>query len=159
MGKKVIGVACLGIFLILLFFIFKNHKNTLEDKIIKFCSEDNVVNITLSDFTSFEWDRVIIFTPAATAKEINEAIGLKYNRNIDISAGIIFVKDNEIVYDEIFKDNNDFNNKPSPFIIYPYNKNDDNQIKYMVFTKEEAVFECIQTQYGKDYYYRLYPEN
>ena len=147
--------------LLLTFFLVgcSGNENTLEYKIIKHYNENKNENenlyIAVSDFTDFEWDRFIVFTPSVTTKEVSEALGVNYNRYLDISAGIVFINGDEIVYEEIFKTNENFNNKPSPFIIYPHSKNATERPKYKVFTKEEAEFECIQTYHGNNYYYHM----
>lgn len=111
------------------------------------------ITINLSDFTNFDWDTLLIFQYPVSAQDIENAIGVKYEGSLDLTSGMIFVLDGQIVHDEIFKD--DYTNL-APFLIYPYDSiNAD--LNYNVFTFETALFKCEKVNSKELYGYRLYP--
>ncbi len=116
-------------------------------------NKEHKVIINISDFTNFEWDTLLIFQYPISAQDIENAIGVKYEGSLDLTSGMIFVLDDKIVYDEIFK--NDYTNL-APFLIYPYN-NINNDSNYNVFTPKTALFKCEKVNSKEAYGYRLYP--
>ena len=121
-------------------------------------NDDTAIIIDMSAFTDFEWEQCIVYRPGTQTKDIQDAFHVNYNTVLDISSGIIFVSNNEVVYEEFIDDAVYFDTIP-PFIIFPTGLDDDSRIKYAGFKKDEAKFICIKNDYdGKGhYYYRLYP--
>lgn len=126
----------------------KDIKSYLYDN---YANEEIIVNI--SDFTNFEWDTLLIFKSPVSNKDIENAIGVKYERELDLEMGMIFVKDGEIIYDEMF--DNDYENV-SPFSIYPY-EDINSGMNCNVFTPETSLFKCKKVDDGKLHGYALYP--
>lgn len=109
-------IVCLSIIAIAVF-CFKN--TAVSKKIIKDCnkSEQNNLEIVISDYTNFDWDTLIIYKTPVSKNELFETTGLDYKKELDLKSGMIFTKDNQIVYEESFE--TDFET-PYKFIIYPY---------------------------------------
>lgn len=155
-----IGVLCMGVALSIFFRINQLHSKSIKDKIIKKCKNDTEIIIYMSDFTDFEWEKCIVYGPSTQTKDIRDAFNINYNTYLDLNYGIIFINNNNIVYEEFFKVSDyNFTNKIPEFIIYPYKQNVSTQIKYASFEKNEAKFECIKKDSDNGYYYRLYPIN
>ena len=107
----------------------------------------------LSDYTKFEWDNVIIYKNTISNKELSEFLGIDYKKGLDLKSGMIFIKDNKIVYEEYFK--TDFES-PYKFVIYPYEDiNSKNKINK--FTKEKSVFKVERIKYNNENRYKLTP--
>lgn len=150
---------CLGA--VLLFFIIAGRSRIIQNKVKKIMKNYNVdteVVIDMSDLTDFEWEQCIVYSAGTQTKDIQDAFHVNYNTVLDINSGIIFVSNNEVVYEEFIDDAVYFDTIP-PFNIFPTGLNDDSRIKYAGFEKDEAKFICIKKDYnGKGhYYYRLYP--
>ena len=145
-------IGCISIIAVLLSF----YKNTVvSKKIIKDCNEhpQNNLEIVISDYTGFDWDTLIIYKTPISKKELVEATGLDYKKELDLKSGMIFTKDNQIVYEESFE--TDFES-PYKFIIYPYEDiNTENNIN--MFSPNTAIFMVERIKYDKDYRYILKP--
>jgi len=111
------------------------------------------VDVKLTDFTEFDWDRALVFNYPTSAKEISDVLHVNYDKSLDLISGIIFVKSDKITYDEIFK--NDYESPPR-FFIYPH-RDINAQPKYKVFTRDNAVFECERKEYKYHNCYVLIP--
>jgi len=125
-----------------------NIKSYLDDH-----DNNQEVSVNLSDFTNFEWDTVLVFQHPVSAQDIENAIGVKYEKSLDLTSGMIFVLDGKIIYDEIFKD--DYTDL-APLLIYPYD-NINADLNYNVFTPVTASFKCEKVNRKDSYGYRLYP--
>ena len=157
--KAIIFLLILVLFSILLGCTNKSQRgnSTMDSEITQYVDKDysgSGVDILLSDFTEFDWDRVLVFNYPTSAKEIENALNVQYDGSLDLISGIIFVKGDKITYEEIFKDDYE---SPPRFFIYP-NRDINARPKYRVFTRDTAAFECIRQEY-KDYnYYKLIPK-
>lgn len=154
-----IVIVLIAIWLLFVIFNFKKQ-TTLSNKIISYyekINEDNFI-MNLNDFTDFDWDYVIIYRNPATAKDISEISGVsyeKYEKELDLSSGMIFIANNKIVYKETFK--TDFES-PYKFVIYPYQDiNSDSKINKI--QKENASFKGKKKQYNNENRYSFYPIN
>lgn len=145
-------IGFISIFAVSLFF----YKNTaVSKKIIKDCNEhqQNNLEILISNYTSFDWDTLIIYKTPVSKKELFDVTGLDYKKELDLKSGMIFTKDNQIVYDESFE--TDFES-PYKFIIYPYEDvNAESNIN--MFSHNTAIFIVERIKYNKDYRYILKP--
>lgn len=152
-----IGALCIGVILSFFSLVKEPRSRSIKDSIIQKCDNAEIV-IYISDFTDFEWDKCIIYGPATQTKDICDTFNIKYNTYLDLNYGIIFLNNNDVVYEEFFKvADYDFTNKIPEFIIYPYKQNENSQIKYASFEKNEAKFKCIKQNSDNGRYYRLYP--
>ncbi len=112
------------------------------------------VEVKMTDFTSFEWDKVLIFNYPVTNKDINIALGVNFTGSTDLTNGMIFVKDDEIVHYEYFDYTYD---GPGKFMIYSQLDLVGNP-NYRVFLSDEAVFSGSKKYTESNFlYYRLYP--
>ena len=79
--------------------------NLVYKKIIKLNNDmkvNEIREINLHDYTSFEWDTVLIYNSLMGNSEISDYLGYNYDKYYDISSGWMFLKDNKIVYEEEF---------------------------------------------------------
>lgn len=114
--------------------------NSVGSKIRRYCSHGNKAGtiIRLSDFTSFKWDRVVIYKSPVTADDITDAAGVEYKREPDLQSGMIFLSGDKIVHEELFDNNVE---SPPKFFIYPYDDiNSDKNIS--VISVYDAYFIC-----------------
>jgi hypothetical protein len=117
--------------------LYKNVKVFAD----KNCQDGNLVEVTLSDLTDFDWDEALVYRllMSSDAKIIEDALGIKYEKYLDLSSGIIFVKDKVIVYEETF-DLGGFD--PPKFSILAY-RNSEGKPKVRVFSRD-SIFECYR---------------
>ena len=115
--------------------------------------EEKGIVIYFADFTDFQWDKMMIFNYPTSIEEVETALGVEYDNSMDLVSGMIFVRDGEVVYDEIFEYNY---METASFFAYPQNKINAKP-NYRVFLKEDAYFLAIRSENDKGYYYRLYP--
>ena len=143
---------CISIIGLIIFF----NKNTkVSQKIMTYYNKQEGKNfeIKLSDYTNFEWDTVIIYKTPTSKKELFELAGIDYKNELDLQSGMIFVKNNDIIYEEFFETN--FEN-PYKFIIYPYEDVNSNN-KINKFSKEEAIFRGEKIKHNNESRYILKP--
>ncbi|BBH21381.1 hypothetical protein Back11_27260 [Paenibacillus baekrokdamisoli] len=79
-------------------------KSTLSDQIIKEidskCMMNDYCNISLQEITTFKWDKMAIFQVGSSNSQISKALGVEYKGPTDLMTGMIFVLNNQIVYEE-----------------------------------------------------------
>ena len=155
MKKSIILIAIIIIFISIISLIIFNKNIQLSKEIINYCDKqkEDIFELKLSDYTKFEWDNVIIYKNTISNKELSEFVGIDYKKGLDLKSGMIFIKDNKIVYEEYFK--TDFES-PYKFVIYPYEDiNSKNKINK--FTKEKSVFKVERIKYNNENRYKLTP--
>lgn len=149
---------CLFLVVWLMFFGCSNHKNVLQFDIKVYLDnhyKEKETIIRIAEFTDFEWDYFLVFQYPVSASEIEKAIGVKYDGSLDLTAGMIFVQNGKIVYNEIFED---VYSGLAPFQIYPY-EDINAELHYNVFTPKKASFRCEKVISEESHGYRLYPVN
>jgi hypothetical protein len=119
--------------------------------------ENGSVYVALSDLTSFEWEKVYIFENRRNPQFIEEIIGIKYDESLDlVSVVIIFIRNNEIVYDEFIY--LDFDGKSRFYVYINFGIEHENRVNYRVFDNN-AVFEIGREESEKyGFYYWLKAE-
>ena len=155
MKKSIILIAIIIVFISIISLIIFNKNIQLSKEIINYCDKqkEDIFELKLSDYTKFEWDNVIIYKNTISNKELSEFLGIDYKKGLDLKSGMIFIKDNKIVYEEYFK--TDFES-PYKFVIYPYEDiNSKNKINK--FTKEKSVFKVERIKYNNENRYKLTP--
>jgi len=116
--------------------------------------------VKITDYTSFEWDRVLIFNYPTTNAQINKVLGVEFTGSTDLAEGMIFVKDGEIVHYEYFDYSFADEINSDQFKIMARKakmagqSNDDPP--YRAFSPDDAVFRATLTSNGSYHYYRLY---
>ena len=154
--KKVFIIVVIIVFIsisIITFLIVFNNNSKVSKKIIDYCNkqEENTFEIKISDYTNFDWDKVIIYITPTSKKDLLEFSGIDYKKSLDLRSGMIFVKDKQIIYEEYFE--TDFES-PYKFIIHPY-KDSNNKINQ--FTKEKAIFNVERIKCENENRYSLTP--
>lgn len=109
--------------------------------------------MNINDFVDFEWDYMIIYKNPTSASDIKEIAGIIYEKELDLESGMIFVKDNKIIYEETFK--TDFET-PYQFIIYPY-QDVNSKLNVNKIEKEKAMFSGKKIKYNNENRYTFYP--
>lgn len=108
----------------------------------KHCQDMNVVDVTLSELTDFDWDEALVYSLLMSSKEIEDALGIEYNRPLDLSSGIIFIKNKQIVYEERFIEEYDgIDPAQSNFSVRACKSK--NNPKVRIFSPDD-VFECYK---------------
>ena len=143
--KKMKIVFLVFFFVLIIIILFLSSKQKVSDKIVKY----------YTDFTNFDWDSVIIYANPTTNKDLKEYADLDYKKSLDLKSGMIFIKDNKIVYEEVFKSNYE---EPDKFRIIPYQDVNYN-IKVNKFKKEEAIFVGEKINFNGENRYILKPLN
>ncbi|MDE6155849.1 MAG: hypothetical protein K2F67_05360, partial [Eubacterium sp.] len=135
--------------------VLGGSNQSVSDRITDYCDkiDESQFEISLSDFTNFEWDYVIIYDQSVTAKEISEYAGINYEKALDLQSGMIFVKDNKIVFEEFFK--TDFES-PYPFVIKPY-ADVNSELHINKLSIDNATFVCEKIRYSDECRYLLKP--
>ena len=102
MKKSIILIAIIIIFISIISLIIFNKNIQLSKEIINYCDKqkEDIFELKLSDYTKFEWDNVIIYKNTISNKELSEFLGIDYKKGLDLKSGMIFIKDNKIVYEE-----------------------------------------------------------
>ena len=159
--KKAFVLIMLIAFVLSILFLQRCNKESkkIATAVIAYMDEnvaENPRTIRLSDITDFEWDKMLVFRYPTTNEEIKDALGVDYDSSLDLVSGVIFVKNNKIVYDETFDIHFD---APPIFSMYP-NRDINAKPKYKVFTIETAVLECERVYIGggEDIYW-MYPHD
>ena len=148
MKKSIILIAIIIIFISIISLIIFNKNIQLSKEIINYCDKqkEDIFELKLSDYTKFEWDNVIIYKNTISNKELSEFLGIDYKKGLDLKSGMIFIKDNKIVYEEYFK--TDFES-PYKFVIYPYQDvNEKNKINK--FSIDKAIFKVKKNKYNNE---------
>lgn len=157
MKKKIVFICIIFIcfFSVGLAIILNMNNKSVSQDIIDYYNnhKDLTFQLKLTDFTDFEWDHVIIYKNPVTEKDIYEITGIDYHQNIDLQSGMIFIKDKEIVYEEVFQ--TDFES-PYVFVIYP-DTDVNSKIKVHQFSREQAVFQGEKIIYDNENRYVFKP--
>lgn len=128
--------------------------SSYSEKIIHYIdeveNETSPVSISMSEFTEFEWDKLIVFEPMASKTEMEKELGFNIDAEIDVFGGIIFFSQDKTVYFSEFKETFDGD------CIFKIITNRDAQVgkKYEIVSKESARFNCEKSTnaFGKDSY-------
>ncbi len=136
-------------------------RNDLQESIISYSEEnfnkDGVI-VDLSDFTWFEWERAIVFRSPISAQTIEECLDVEYGKSPDLLSGIVFVCNNQVVYEEFFESTyNGIDERPPRFAIY-HSSNINDEPRYKVITMTDDIFRCAQKESSGYSYYVLTPE-
>lgn len=156
MQKRVITILIIIVSLSIIgltIFFTKNIK--ISRKIMNYYNnqEGTTFELKISDYTNFEWDNVIIYKNPISKKEVSEVLGIDYRKELDLQSGMIFIKDNNIVYEEYFE--TDFES-PYKFVIYSY-EDINSESKINKFSKESAIFRVEKNKYNNENRYVLKP--
>lgn len=148
-NMKKIKYICIFIFIVL-FVVGCGKNENIKERIInaidKGCKNQNECIVSISNLTSFTWDKLLMFNEGASSKEINRVLGFKYKGTSDLTIISVFLYKGKIVHQESESYNPE---KPSKlFIKYP------NPLEHhLIFTPQNANFKAkILNIDGKNYY-------
>lgn len=122
---------------------------TIDDK----CDDNNECVIKMDEITDFSWDKMLLYQVGSSESEISKALGIEFKDSVDISSGIVFVKDDEIVYHESFFLDPD--HLPKLQIIVGLI--DGEGEKYPVFSPDDAIFVGRRWESDGKYCYLIEP--
>jgi len=101
--KRIIVLVCVLILLCIGVFIMQQDR---DDKL--FVAVQNHVRehgnstVPLGKLMDFDWDQALIYNGSVGRADIRNAIGVDFTGRTDLANGIIFLKDDDIIYYEVF---------------------------------------------------------
>jgi len=155
--KWLIIIAAILIVLIPAVIISKNlyERGKLSNQICKVIDvkcDDNDANecvIDLNVIADFSWDKMLLYEVGMTSSEIGEILDVDFSDYLEWMSGMVFVKDNKVVYHEsIFYDGE------TRVKLNIYVERVDGEGKYFVCTPANAEFIGMRWigEDGKKYY-------
>ena len=82
--------------------VFRGARNqNLRNAVQRHYREHGVSSVTLGELMNFDWDRAMYFNASANPQFIYETLGVRF-QHTEFVSGMIFVRDGEIVYYEVF---------------------------------------------------------
>jgi hypothetical protein len=135
--------------------LYKNNltdNNKLSNKIMEYIdknsNKNNTCFVSMEDITDFKWDKMLVYLVGSSNSEISEIIGVKFEDDIDLSSGMIFLYKNKIIYKEsMFYNPDQLSNK----LFYV----DHGQPQYIVYTQNDAIFEGSRKDADDNSYYYI----
>ena len=122
---------------------------TIDDK----CDENNECIIKMDEITDFAWDKMLLYQVMSSESEISQALGVEFNDSVDLSSGMIFVKNDEIVYHESFFSDPDHLSKLQIYVGLIAGEGE----KYPVFTPDDAIFVGQRRESDGKFHYWIKP--
>ncbi|MDR2600602.1 MAG: hypothetical protein LBC73_10065 [Oscillospiraceae bacterium] len=105
--KAIIMIACIiciGIVASVITYLLNREERRIFHAVVNYVDEHGDSIITLGELADFEWDSALYFIFPASHLDINQALGVSGYISTDISEGLVFAKDGEVVYYEYFTD-------------------------------------------------------
>lgn len=109
--------------------------NRICETIDNNCNSNGECVIKMDEITDFAWDKMLLYQVGASASEISEVLGVEFKYTGHISSGMVFVKDDEIIYHESFFWNPEDYPKLQIFVQPIPGEGEE----YPVFTPDDAV--------------------
>jgi len=137
------------IIILILTFLVCSCQSSIQDKILsnikKNGQRDSCV-LKIVDITSFDWDKMYVFSKNSGLEEVNQQLGFEYPYFEDIAKRLIFTKSKKVVYHE--EEYPDPEKKSKLEFIFA-----NDTTKVMEFTRKTAVFSVKKkTFFGWNYY-------
>jgi|GEM_PF-2305767 len=130
------------LYIVLLFAFFMNYAcNSYEnDKVDNFIESsyskcDDKENCTIDFKELFDYDKLYVFGVGITNEEVSKTIGFEYKGDKDISRLILFVKNNQIKYEQNIVFDPDSN--PFKFVIESDKDFFSNKVKFSILKDNE----------------------
>lgn len=76
--------------------------NRICDVIERKCADQNECQINMAEITDFSWDKMLLYQVGMTSSEVSEILDVDFSDSLDLESGMVFVKDNKVVYHESF---------------------------------------------------------
>jgi len=154
--KKIIILLSLLICIMLMVTLFTQNK--LQKQIINYIDEESGDNdsciVVMKDITGFVWDKMLIYQVGSSNGAISDILNVTFNDTVDLKSGILFVKDNKIVYKESMEYNPE---KPGELTFYIGKLYGEEE--YVVYTPEDAIFRGEKVKNGSEILYQVKPYN
>lgn len=130
-------------------------KTKLSQKIINVidenCKQEGSCTFSINDIADFKWDKMVVFDVGSERSDISNALGVEYKEPIDLMSGMVFVYNNEIVYNEMFHEDPD---KPNGFA---FDFDNVQRKNIWSFTPNNSNVEGIKSDIDGKYYYGIEP--
>lgn len=160
--KKFVIFIFIAILILIIIILINDHtlndQYLLSNKIIEFidnnADKNNTCTLLMTEVTDFKWDKMLMYQIGSTNQKISEALGINYNKSVDMYSGIIFVYEGKIVYEETKLYNPDKIDELTFYVGQIFNSPE-----YKVYTPNDAYFKCNKNISGGDYYYEISPLN
>lgn len=127
--------------------------NQICDTIDDECDYNNECVIKMDEITDFAWDKMLLYEVMSSETEISKALGVEFKESVDLSGGMVFVKDDKVVYHESFLHNPDHLSKLQIYVGLIEGEGD----KYPVFTPDDAIFVGSRREIDGKYRYWIKP--
>ena len=144
--KRILLCALSAVFLLAVCACAKTDTKVSEN--IKNAFTADTLKINMEDYTDFAWDTLVVYHHPADTAAVEAAGGIRCRGSLDLRDGMIFVKDGQAVYEEVFP--TDFET-PYEFVIFPCVQGDPNPVHVRAFTPQTAVFSSSRTNYDGKY--------
>ena len=97
--RKYVIITVMALFLVVAIFIVFSRR---DDRILFLAVRNHISQhgdsiVTISELVSFEWEKALYFRHHASAQASYEAAGVDFTGETDLTHGIIFVSQGEIV--------------------------------------------------------------
>lgn len=128
-------------------------QNSIQDKILKNIKKNGKGDsclVKMVDITSFDWDKMYVFSENSSLEEVNQQLGFEYPYFKDIAKRLIFVKSKKVVYHE--EEYPDPEKKSKLEFVFG-----NDTTKVMAFTRKTAVFSVKKNNLYDWIYYDLKP--
>lgn len=76
--------------------------NQICDVIERKCADQNECQINMAEITNFSWDKMLLYQVGMTRSQVSEILDVEFSYELDMESGMVFVKDNKVVYHESF---------------------------------------------------------
>jgi len=116
------------------------------------CQPNTSCIVKIKELTSFQWDKMFVFSYGASPEYIEKALGLPLPEYVEFQRRFVFLKDGRIVYreDEPTDIEGVVDGQVSFAGMYT-------EPSYLSFTPETATFSAAKREYSKKVVYVLTP--
>ena len=154
--KRLYALLIALVLMVVIIIVALSNRSSLSNKIIKFidnnCDKNNACFIKMLEITDFEWDKMLIYQVGSSTTEISEALGVEFKDSVDLMSGMVFVKENKIVYNQSIPYNPE---RPSKLLLHVGGifREDNNK----VFTPNDAIFKGSRIEKEGQLFYKIEP--
>ncbi|AOM39266.1 hypothetical protein [Xenorhabdus hominickii] len=139
LGRKSKLITLFVMFFSVLYLYSYREVNIPEDLFFytdKYCHVNDECIVNMKNITPFEWDYMYVINSGYERKEVESAINLKIDVDLDNFSKIIFVRDNKLVHLEHYFYVSDF--EKALLLNFDVKKKEKKPIEYYVISKDDA---------------------
>lgn len=150
-----VGLVALAALVLASLYSYQEYLVTMEGKIVRSirhdCRSNPKCQVQISSLSTFDWDKMYIFSQGFNADQVEEVSGLRPSKDDFAATKFMFVKDNAIVFYE--QKGVDWEGGTKTRL---YFKHSDSQ-SYGIYTPDTAVFSVETISSANGGYYNLTP--